>query len=972
MFYLFMLLLSTDPATPLWLRQPVISPDGSFIAFSYQGDLFRVDAQGGLATALTRFSGYDGYPIISPDNQTVVFASNRYGNFDLFVLDAQGGPARRLTFHSADDYPLCFSPDGQSVFFQSRRQDSAASAQFPYGAFHEVYQIPLQGGKPLQWSTLPFENISFLKDGRVLYQNRPGGEDTYRKHHTSSVTRDVCLFDPKTGQHQTLTTFAGEDLSPCLAPDQTGFYYLSERFGTANVVYQAFGQAEPTALTHFSLMPVRDLSISQDATLCFSYDGQLYTQKKGSEPQLVALQIFGDEVEPNTARLDVKEATEMALSPNGKEIAFVFRGEVFVTAIEAKTTKQITHTPQQERSISFSPDGSSLLYASERGTWNLYQSQRKNAEEPYFFNATVLTESPVLESPADIFQPQYSPDGKEVAFIEERTMLRVVNLASKQVRTIMPLDASFSYADGDQHYDWSPDGKWFLVNFLHPNYWIPQIGLVSSAGNGEIRDLSQSGYASAQPRWMMKGDVCLFFSSRDGMHDQARSGSAQSDVYGYFFNQKAFDRFQLSEDDFKLLKEQEEKAEKDKKDSDKTDKGKDKKKEPEKLPELKLELENLADRKVRFTIHSANLADAVLSKDGEKLYYLAQFEKGFDLWQTELRSKKTKILAKLGARSASMSLDKEGKNLFVLAAGSIQKIDLASEKSEGVSIDANMDLDQAGERAYLFEHIWRQVTKKFYKTDLHGAAWPQLVEEYKKFLPHINNNFDFQVLLSELLGELNASHTGARYRPSSKDGDSTASLGLLYDLTYSGPELKVTEVLKKGPFDRADSQVAAGNLITHLNGQALADLGANGNVWALLNQKEGQKIRIGLRSEDGKKTWEEVVTPISTGEESQILYARWVENRRLMTEKLSDGKLGYVHVRSMSDPSYRTVIEEVLGRSAQKQALVVDTRFNGGGDLVDDLCNFLSGKQYMRFITADNRTIGMEPGARWTKPSIVL
>jgi C-terminal processing protease CtpA/Prc len=356
-----------------------------------------------------------------------------------------------------------------------------------------------------------------------------------------------------------------------------------------------------------------------------------------------------------------------------------------------------------------------------------------------------------------------------------------------------------------------------------------------------------------------------------------------------------------------------------------------------------------------------------LSKDADKLFYLARFEQGYDLWSSDLRTRETKMLAKLGAGRCGMELTSDGKTLFVFSDGRLSKINVDSGKRDSLPIASEMVLRPQEEREYIFEHAWRQMGNKFYVADLHGVDWGLYHGEYKKFLPHINNNYDFAELLSEMLGELNASHTGGRYRHNAPNSDSTASLGLFYDQTPSDG-LKITEILKKGPLDKAESKLKPGHILVAIDG---VDIKKDQDFNALLNRKAGKPTLLTFTNPATKERWDESVKPISTGQESGLLYDRWVERERLETDRLSNGRLGYVHVRGMNDPSMRVVVEEALGRSSGKDALVVDTRFNGGGNLHEALSDFLSGKKYFDIVPR-GLDYGYQPGNKWIKPSIVI
>ena len=966
-------------STPLWLRGPAISPDGSQIVFQYKGDLYKVASAGGPAQLLTTYEGQDANAIWSRDGKQIAFASTRYGNPDVFVMPSTGGEAKRLTYHSNYDVPSDFAPDGKSVLFSSLRQDPATSAQFPMGMLNELYSVPVKGGRAIQIMAVPSEKAKYNSTGtQIAYHDLKGYEDTYRKHHTSSIARDLWVYDLASKKQRKITDFPGEDRSPSFGPGNKDIYYVSEQAGAANIFKRpADGSGSPIQITSLLDHPVRSLTISNSGLMAFSYDGELYTVREGETPKKVAVSVSVDVRTVVYKNVPVMGgATDFAVSPNGKELAFIVRGEVFVAAIEGGETKRITNTPQQERNISWSPDGKALAYSGERGgSWNIYQSKIVRKEEPYFHLATVLKEEPIIATAADEFQPAFSPDGKEVAFYEERTTLRVFNLASKQTRTVVPGTHSYSYSDGDQMFDWSPDGKWLLTNMLPANHWLEEIGMVAADGKSPIINITQSGYDDYGARWMNGGKAIVYSSWRDGMKNHGSWG-AESDAYAIFPTQEGLDRFRLNKQEYALLKEREEKDKKEKEEKEKANPTKDKKLAAAKTKgdsiknvTVKIELEGLSDRRERLTLHSSFLNDAILSKDGEKLYYICKFEKGYNLWVSNLREKDAKILAKLDADYAGgLTLDKEGKNIFLISNGGIMKVEAEAGKVETIALKGTMVLDAAAERSYMFDHAWRQVTKKFYKPDLQGVKWDFYKASYAKFLPYINNNADFTEMLSEMLGELNASHTGSGARQGMPNADNTASLGLLYDMAYTGKGLKIAEVISRGPAAKADSKIKAGMIIEKIDGAEVSD---TADTSPLLNLKAGANTLLTLTDPSTKATIEQVIKPIGYWDENQLMYMRWVENRRKEVDKLSGGRLGYVHVRGMDDASYRVVYEDVLGKCPNKEALIVDTRFNGGGWLHDDLCTFLSGKKYVDVAPRGSK-IGFEPQRKWTKPSCVL
>lgn len=974
--------------TPLWMRDARISPDGSEIVFCYKGDIYKVSAQGGTAVQLTTQASYEANPVWSPDGEQIAFASDRNGNFDLFIMSADGGAARRLTYHSASEIPSTFTPDGKYVLFSASIQDPATSALFPTSAMTELYRVPVEGGNTEQVLGTPAEWVCFDKAGsNFLYQDRKGFEDEWRKHHTSSIARDIWLYDTQTGEHTNLTNRDGEDRNPVYAPDGKSVYFLSERNGGSFNVYSfplnAPQQVKP--VTTFRTHPVRFLSVSDKGTLCYAYDGELYTQLPNSRPQKVKVELVRDDDKDIASFRFSQGATSACVSPDGKQVAFIVRGDVFVTSTDYPTTKQITNTPAGESGLSFAPDNRTLVYASERtGNWQLYMAKITRKEDPNFPNATLIEEEVLLPSKTvERRYPQYSPDGKEIAFIEDRNRLMVLNLETKKVRQVT--DGSTWYnTGGGFDYEWSPDGKWFTLEFIgnrHDPY--SDIGIVSAQG-GAITNLTNSGYMSGSPRWVLDGNAVLFQTERYGMRAHASWGS-QQDVMLVFLNQDAYDRYRLSKEDFELLKEfekeQKKAKEKDekKKNEKKKDAGKDKKKDGDKdgdngksdkdkesKKEIVVELKGIEDRIVRLTPNSSDLGSAIISKDGENLYYFSAFEGGYDLWKMNLREKETKRLHKLNTGWVSLSMDKDG-NIFLLGSRNMQKMDAKSDALKPISYQAEMKMDLAAEREAMFDHVYKQQQKRFYNLNMHGVNWDEMSAAYRKFLPHIDNNYDFAELLSEWLGELNVSHTGGRYFANGK-GDVTSNLGLLFDWEYRGKGMRIAEVIEKGPFDHSRTKVKEGCIIEKINGQEISQ---ENDITVLLNNKAGKKTLISLYDPQSKGRWEEVVMPISGGRLNGLLYNRWVKQRAAEVEKWSNGRLGYVHIQSMGDGSFRTVYSDILGKYNNCEGIVIDTRFNGGGRLHEDIEILFSGQKYFTQVVRGREACDM-PSRRWNKPSIML
>ena len=955
-----------------WMRYPAISPDGTQIAFSFKGDIYTVATNGGRANQITTNPAHDTRPIWSPDGKQIAFASDRLGGMDIYLVDKEGGIPTRLTTHSGNETPLAFK-DNAHILFQANILPATDDMQFASAQFPQVYEVSTAGGRPVMFSSMPMEDISLSADGKtLLYHDKKGYEDAWRKHHTSSITRDVWMCNLQGERsYKKLSTFNGEDRNPVWAGADT-YYYLSEQNGSFNIYKANVNGGKPVQITRHEKHPVRFLTRAANGTLCYGYDGGIYTLKEGGQPQKVNVQVVTDKIDRDIIRqIKNNGATQIALSPEGKEVAFILRGDVYVTSTEYKTTKQITNTAQQERNVDFAPDGRSLVYASERdGVWQLYQAKLGNKEEKLFTYATHIEEERLTQSNVTSFQPQYSPDGKEVAFLEDRTTLRVINLATKQVRTVMDGKFEYSYSDGDQWYQWSPDSRWILTNYIGIGGWNNKdVALVNASGNGEIHNLTQSGYNDTGAKWVLDGKAMIWESDRAGYRSHGSWG-AHGDIYIMFFDLEAYERFMLTKEELALVEE----AEKEQKNEKKEDTGKKGKKDAAKTDDKKYEvkpltfdLDNCRDRIVRLTRHSSSLGDAVLSKKGDKLYYQASFEKGSDLWCQDLKENSTKLVMK-NIGYGQMIPDKKGEHFYLCTRGGISQVTVKDGKSKSVTFEALFDYKPAQERQYIFDHAWQQVKDKFYKEDIHGIDWDGYRDAYRRFLPSINNNYDFQELLSEMLGELNGSHTGARYYASGP-ALATANLGVFYDDTYTGKGLKIKEIMKKSPFAIIKSEVTEGCIIEQIDGQTIE---AGMDYFPMLEGKAGKKVLLSIYNPANGKRFNVSVKAISSGEQNNLLYNRWVERCRKMVDKLSNGQIAYVHVKGMDSQSFRTVYSELLSdKNRQKKAAIVDTRHNGGGWLHDDLATLLSGKEYQRFVP-QGQYIGSDPFNKWVKPSCVL
>ena len=576
----------------------------------------------------------------------------------------------------------------------------------------------------------------------------------------------------------------------------------------------------------------------------------------------------------------------------------------------------------------------------------------------------------------DRMRPQVSPNGQLMSFIQEGNKIGVIDLNTRKV-TMLTQGETLTSRNGGIDMDWSPDSEWITatidVHQRDPYYDIA----IFNVKTGEMTNITDDAYSNSNPRWVMGGNAIIFSTDRYGMKNHASWGATE-DVMMVFTNREAYDRFRLSEEDFALLKDAEKAAKKPapaaKADADKKGKGKkgakadaakDAAADAKPSDHVNVETAGISDRIIRLTPFSGKIGDTWVDPDGDNLYWMAQVDDGYDIWRKSLRKGSVSLFKKLGLPMSSFQPDSSGKNLFILG-NSFRKMAIPSGNIENITFRGTHVIDLDAEREYMYDFILDQEGKRFLVEDMFGTDWKGLGENSRKFLPHINNNYDFAEMASELLGELNVSHTGSGYRAEGHPVV-TPSLGLLYDMTYQGPGLKVQEVVKNGPFDRAASAMVPGAVITAIDGMELA---ADSDPLAALNRHARTKTLVTFTLPSGKKV-EELVIPITPAALNDLLYTRWVERNRALVDSLSGGRLGYVHIHSMDDESYRRIYADVLGRYAQREGIVIDTRYNGGGRLHEDIEVLFSGKKYL---TQEIRGVksGEMPSKRWLRPSIMV
>lgn len=953
-------------ADSLWLRHTVINPQGTTIAFTYKGDIYTVPTTGGRATRITTSDAYDSNMFFSPDGTQLAYSSDRNGSVDVFVVSASGGTPLRLTTHSGSEIVRGWLNDS-TVIFSANIMPDLEDLNAPF--FSQTYTVPTTPGRrPRQLASLQMDALDVNATGDIIFQNHKSYENAYRKHETGAGTPDIYLL--RQGTYTRLSFGERAARNPVwLGGDRYAYTTDTDSSGVLNIYAGTVGSTELQQLTHFDRHPVRYLSAADDGSvMVFCQDGGIYTLRPGREPEMVDIEIVADNYDKDRVKRYMSmDADNMTVSPDGKEVAFTIRGDLYVTSVKYETTKRITNTPGQERCSSFSKDGRTLAYDSERdGHWCIYLAKLLDEADKNFTYANgAITEELLYSSDKAAQQPVFSPDGKKVAFLEDRTTLRIIDVESREVTTALDGKYNYSYSDGDITFRWSPDSKWLLTGYIGIGGWNnTDVALVKADGS-EVTDLTESGYDDGDARWALDGRALTYSTGKYGMRSHGSWGN-ESDVVLMVLDGETWDKFKRTKEERELDEQAEEEAD-DEEDADDGDKKKDKKskkdKDDEEEEDVPFDLQNRRYRMVRLTDRSSRMGDHFLNPEGTALYYLASATEGsYKLYKHDLLEDETRVVC--GGLMGGFEPDAKGENLFFLTATGMKKFDIASEETEDIEFEALYDRTPSLEREYIFDHVRQEVKDKFYDVNLHGVDWDGYAADYRKFLPSINNNTDFSELLSELLGELNASHTGARAY-SFGASMTTASLGAYYDPNYDGDGLRILKLLPRSPLSATKAGVSEGDIIMEIDGTPIL---AGQDYFPLLEGKSGRNTRLTIRKADGT---EKKVTIKPVRSVYDLIYQYRVEQNEALVDSLSGGRIGYVHIEGMDSESFRNTYDRLLGKYRNCDAVIVDTRYNGGGWLHNDVALLLGGREYARFAPR-GRYIGSEPFSQWTKLSVML
>ncbi len=936
-----------------WLRFPAISPDGSIVAFSYQGDIWTVPTEGGRAYRLTIHEAYEAHPHWSPDGQHIAFSGNRYGSDDVYVIGAEGGTPQRLTYHSTNDNVSGWTADGDVLFGTGRTFVHVEREE-------EIHKIAAEGGTSVRLlDALGFSAVA-SPDGRFIAFNRGSCRIT-REAYRGPANRDVWLYDTQEQEYIQLTDFNGNDIFPRWAGDRT-LYFISPRSGKYNIYRmelaedgKAQGEVEP--VTNYEDDGVRYFDISADGnTLVMEQGATLYVMPQGGKARSLRAQVTTDyRFDPQEYKNFSSDASDYAVSPNGDYTAMVIRGEIFIkdNDKEKKRAVNASQHPFRDQDVTWLDD-STLIFSSDRigNQYDLFLLRSADATRPDLYKTLKYDIVRLTDTEEDETSPSVSPDGQKVAYQRGRGELLVAEISGSSLQNNLTLLDGWDSPGG---VSWSPDSQWLAYSLAGLDF-NSEIYIHPADNSREPVNVSMHPRSDEDPVWSPDGSKLGFVSMRNNGDD---------DVWFAWLKEEDWEKTQ---------RDWEENS--DEEDTTSSDEVK-----------VEIDLENIYERLTQVTSLPGNESDVAISEDGETFYFVTNregrqsYDADQDLYSIKWDGSDKKALTTGGQRPYGVSLSPKGDYLYLIkSGGNLARVDVKKSSLENLPFSAQMQIDHQAEQAQIFEEAWRTLNYGFYDPNFHGQDWTALKNKYRKWAVQASTKTDFRDMFNIMLGQINASHMGLYNSDRAKtQRERTGLLGVEINPLDEG--VQVTRVIPQSPADRNDSRLNENDVILAVNGQPVS---STQNFYQPLANKANEEVYLTVRG-DNKQEREVIIRPASSlGDE---LYDEWVKDRQRLTEQYSGGRLGYLHIKGMNWASFERFERELTASGLGKEGIVIDVRFNGGGWTTDYLMAVLNvdqhaytvprgaaenldkeHKQFKEYYPFGERL----PLASWTRPSIAL
>lgn len=922
--------------------EPAISPDRSEIAFVSGGDIWTVPASGGEARLLVSHPANESRPLFSPDGRRLAFISNRTGGGDIYVLGFDSGETRRLTFDDGNEQLDSWSRDGRWIYFTSSSRDISG--------MNDLFRVSVDGGTPMQVSADRYASEYFSTpspDGKALAFTARGVAfgQWWRKGRSHLDECEIWVMrDTQPASYEQITDAGAKDMWPMWSADGKNIYYVSDRGGAQNIWMSSPGRGDRKGnsnarqITKFKDGRVLWPNISYDGrTIVFERNFAIWKLDTASgQSSEVPITRRGAPAGPSVEHLRLTDQIqELALSPDGKKVAFVVRGEVFAaSAKDGGDAARVTNSPSNESQITWAPDSRKLAYVSDRD----------GVPHIYTYDFASNAETQLTRDGADDAGPTFSPDGKSLAFERNARELRVVELESKQERLLASGTFERPPLSANRAFVWSPDNKWIAYTSVTGKSFV-NVFVVPSAG-GEAKQISfLANVFNNAVSWSPDGTFILF----DSAQRTEDSRIARIDLI------PRTPRFR--EDQFRdLFKEEsprpartpppQEPRQSEPQTAPPATSGANERKPSPKPVEIVFE-----DIRKRLSLLPVGVdaGNQEISPDGKWLLMIASGanQQNLYIYSLDELAREPAVARQLTStagfkRDAQFSPD--GKEVFYLEQGRINVVALDARAPRPLAVSAEMDVDFAREKIEVFNQAWAYLRDYFYDPNFHGVDWKGVRAEYAPRIAGARTPDEMRRLLSLMVGELNASHSGVS-GPFGGNQASTGKLGLRFDrFEYEATgRLRVTEVIPLCP--AALAGIRTGEYLLAIDGTQIS---TTTNLDQMLGFKIGKRVSVSVASSsDGANKREVAVRPVNTATEKGLLYRKWVEENRAYVGRISGGRLGYVHMFDMGSGSLSQLFVDLDTENHSREGVVVDVRNNNGGFVNAYAIDVLARRGYM-------------------------
>lgn len=908
---LFGLLLSTPLlADPIkFMRDPHIH--GDRITFSYLGDIWLANRDGTAARRLTSHVARDVTPRFSPDGRSIAFTSDRMGNADVYVVSVDGGEPAQLTFHTGGDQVQYWTPDGAGVVFSSAR------AVYPWGS--PLYVVPRTGGMP---TPLPMDQASMgmvRQDGGSVAFTR-SNFNSNRKGYRGNSQADIYVQDLASRAITQLTdtdlqNFRNhvQDAAPMWGHDGQ-LYFVSERDGIYNLWRMGANGANPTAVTRYRTGGVMYPAISPDGrSIIYTQESELWVVDvpSGTPTRLVVDVAF--DARDNTVEYvrSAGRAEGFAPDPTGDRVAVDFRGELFIAPVDPSMGElaRVTRSAWRDRYPSFSPDGNTLAFVSdESGEEEIWVQEIATGQR------RKLTTVPVFQGSNYL----WSPDGARIAFVAGNRLYQV------EVATARTTELGYNEAGGYALHEYSPDGAWLVYSRSNPRL-DPEVFLFEVASRREIdvtRTPGNNGNAGLTP----DGRTLLFTSNREGGVNHLFAVSLAG----------------LADDpEDPLVRARQRSA----RPSEGTGgaAGGGAAARPAPAP-IQVDTAGIGRRARQLTTGANPVGSWFLSADGRTVYFTSRDDEGPGLFSMTLEGRDRRKVTPGAFTGLEPSRDR--RFVFYTQAGpgtgnEVHRMTLQNQRKERVNFAFTVEVDQRAEWRQIVLESWRVMRDRFYDPAMHGRDWTAIRDQYLPLLDHVGTYEDAYDLANKMIGELNASHVGVSGPASRPQPSGYTSRYLGMELEPAGDRYRISHIYRDGPADHEWLTLSVGDFVLAIDGQ---ELRAGENYWRILNHALNEYVPVRVAKsasgQDARTVRIKTVTSIT-----DIRYEEWVAKNREYVTKESGGRIAYVHIRSMNQPSL-VRFEEEINRYWDAEGIVVDIRFNGGGNIDQQLIDILERRPY--------------------------